>query len=50
MMVLVVMRGGAADGGRGTDCGDARHRGREGAEVVGRLLGVRPACSLVLYC
>ena len=51
MMMVVVVSGGDGDGGSGAE-GAARSPGRrrEGAEVAGRLLGVRPARPFVLYC
>ena len=52
MMVVVVMSmsGGDGDGGGGAEGGRSTRRGREGAEIAGRLLGVRPARPFVLYC
>ena len=50
MMVMESGNAGDGDGGSGAESGRSSVRWREGAEVAGRLLGVRPARPFVLYC
>ena len=49
-MVMVSWGAGDGDGGSGAEGDGASGRRREGSEVAGRLLGVRPARPFVLYC